>query len=200
MNKWKVAIVLLASAGAWGQQKASVQIALDPVQAKYPGNEHAKPCGPSNHDGVCVDDSLPHVTNRLYIQKDHCEQREGVRCTRDQQYFAPINKPVFEETAQVPLPGTNGAGDKDLRAVLPLECDKYQHEQHTPEHCANTCPPDGTICTTGCLGVPAEDKCVDDIHFVTEQEWQDLNFKIGVLSEYSLRLEKRLKVIKQHRP
>lgn len=81
-----------------------MHLVLDSVQAKYPGNEHAKPCAPSNHDSVCVDDSLPHVTNHLYIRQDHCEQREGVRCTLDQQFFAPINKPVFEEVAGAQVP------------------------------------------------------------------------------------------------
>ena len=53
-----------------------------------------------------------------------------------------------------------------------LHCEKYQHQQYTPAHCANTCSPEGTACTTGCLYVPADNRCVDDLHVVTEKEWQ----------------------------
>jgi hypothetical protein len=58
--------------------------------------------------------------------------------------------------------------------VTAKTCEKYQHWQHAPEHCANTCSPEATLCTSQCLYVPAEDKCVDDIHVVTEREWQEL--------------------------
>ncbi len=78
----------------------SMQGILDSVQAKLPGNEGIKPCGPKNHDDWCVDASLPHIRNHLYITQDHCEKRERVKCTHDQQYFAPIGKPVFEETTE----------------------------------------------------------------------------------------------------
>lgn len=53
-----------------------------------------------------------------------------------------------------------------------LHCEKYQHQQYTPAHCANTCDPESSICTTGCLYVPADNRCVEDVHVVYEREWQ----------------------------
>jgi hypothetical protein len=63
----------------------------------------------------------------------------------------------------------------------PLKCGKYQHVQYTPEHCANTCPPDGMSCTASCLYVPAVDSCVDDMHMVTEREWQEILARLKAL-------------------
>lgn len=63
-------------------------------------------------------------------------------------------------------------------ATTPLKCEKYQHEQKTPAHCANTCPPDGISCASVCYFVSEDDRCVDDIHMVTEREWQDLMTRI----------------------
>ena len=63
----------------------------------------------------------------------------------------------------------------------PLKCEKYQHEQKTPAHCAETCPPYGVACTSQCLYVAADDRCVDDIHMVTEREWQEVLAKLKEL-------------------
>jgi hypothetical protein len=56
----------------------------------------------------------------------------------------------------------------------PLKCGKYQHVEPT-------CESDGNV--TICNGSP---KCADDMHSVTEKEWQEL---VGRLKE----LEERLK-------
>ena len=63
----------------------------------------------------------------------------------------------------------------------PLKCEKYQHEQKTPAHCAETCPPYGVVCTSQCLYVAADDRCVDDTHMVTEREWQEVLAKLKEL-------------------
>ena len=63
----------------------------------------------------------------------------------------------------------------------PLKCGPYQHEQKTAAHCSNTCDQDGVNCTTECRYVPAQDQCVDEVHFVTEREWQDLMKRLKAL-------------------
>lgn len=84
----------------------SVQMILDPVQAKYPGNEKAKPCGPDNHDDACVDLTARHIVNHIYNVKEHCEMNEGVKCTDiyegNQQVWMPIGKPVFYDETEKP--------------------------------------------------------------------------------------------------
>lgn len=75
-----------SSAKAW--------LVLDSTQAKLPGNEHLKPCQPGGTIS-CYDPALPHITNRLYNVKEHCETSEGVKCTGLYEYWVPIGKPVF---------------------------------------------------------------------------------------------------------
>jgi len=93
-------------------------------------------------------------------------------------------------SAQVLMPSTQpgcsryAKGEQHLPNVpecKPLVCGKYQHEQHIPGHCANTCDPEGFTCTTQCLWVPAVDSCADDIHMVTEREWQELVIRMKKL-------------------
>lgn len=64
-----------------------------------------------------------------------------------------------------------------------ITCGPYQHNQHTPAHCANNgcITNDSWVCTTSCQYVPAEDKCVDDLHWVTEAEWQALMKRLADL-------------------
>jgi hypothetical protein len=62
-----------------------------------------------------------------------------------------------------------------------LQCGKYQHQQITPAHCANTCAPGATVCTDQCLYIPERTECVDDLHVVTEREWQELITRIKTL-------------------
>lgn len=80
----------------------SAQLILDPVQAKDPGNEKIKQCGPNNHDGACFDPSMPHVMERIYIQKNHCEAHEGVKCFQMVEGWVPIGKPVFYDDEAKP--------------------------------------------------------------------------------------------------
>jgi hypothetical protein len=66
-------------------------------------------------------------------------------------------------------------GEKHLPNVpecAVLACPKYQHRKYTPGHCANTCDPQGMACTSQCLWVPEVNVCEDNVHFVTEREWQ----------------------------
>lgn len=87
------------------QSTATVQIVLDSVQAKYPGNEHVRQCGPDNHDGSCLDPSLHHITNRLYLHKENCERMEGVKCDSiNSGEFVPINRPVLVDESVERLP------------------------------------------------------------------------------------------------
>src|SRR6185437_6596756 len=98
-----VIAVLLSSITAAGQTAkviptgATAQLVLDPVQARYPGNEHVKPCGPTNHDNACVDESLPHITNHLYGKRGTCELNEGCREVGDARY--PISQAAFRSLA-----------------------------------------------------------------------------------------------------
>lgn len=62
----------------------------------------------------------------------------------------------------------------DPRAIkAPLKCGDFQHVYHWPGPCGpQECSSEG-----GCLAIclpPPEDKCVDDMHDVTERDWQDL--------------------------
>lgn len=66
----------------------------------------------------------------------------------------------------------------------PLVCGKYQHEQKTAAHCASQCP-DGVACITSCLYVPEFDECVDDVHLVTEAEWQAILDRLNALESPS---------------
>lgn len=87
------------------QTAATVQIILDAVQAKYPGNENVKQCGPKNHDGFCFDPSLRHLTYHVYIHKENCARDEGVSCAEldapgvnaPDVRWVPIDKPVVTE-------------------------------------------------------------------------------------------------------
>lgn len=86
---------------------ATAQLVLDPAQAKYPGNEHVRKCGPENHDGVCYDPTKQHLTYHIYIHRENCEQWEGVQCTDTVDMngpgkWIPINKPVV--TSEEPQP------------------------------------------------------------------------------------------------
>lgn len=81
------------------------------------------------------------------------------------------------------------AGDVDCGKLMgakpavkaPLKCGQYQHEQKTPAGCANVCDESETACEAICLSVPATDQCVDDIHFVTEKEWQNILRRLALL-------------------
>jgi len=68
--------------------------------------------------------------------------------------------------------------------TTPTVCSKYKHREATAGHCANTCGVGETVCTAECLYVPASDAaCVDNIHLLTEEEWQKLSERIIVLDQ-----------------
>lgn len=54
------------------------------------------------------------------------------------------------------------------------DCPKYQHWEYRPAHwtVCNPLPPE-SICI-GEILAPATNLCVDDIHVVTEKEWQEV--------------------------
>lgn len=93
---------------------------------------------------------------------------------------------VMIALACVPVMGQVGASNTvypPSKPVPVLQCPKYQHQQHTAAHCANTCLPDATFCTSQCTFVPDDDRCVDDTHTVTEREWQDLMARLKALEK-----------------
>jgi len=69
------------------------------------------------------------------------------------------------------------AADKSLpidsRPAKPLTCPKYQHV----EGATSLCPCD----SSGCKCEPPKPKCVDDMHEVTEKEWQELMARLKKL-------------------
>lgn len=81
-----------------------------------------------------------------------------------------------------------------VTATTPLiTCPKYQHLQQTPSHCEFICDANSYICSTECKNVPAINECKDDIHFVTEREWQELTERLKKLEEKSKILVKKIK-------
>lgn len=61
------------------------------------------------------------------------------------------------------------------------KCGQYEHVQRTYGHCANTCEPGATACVTSCIWIPASVSCVDDMHGITERDWQGLMKRIEKL-------------------
>ncbi len=60
----------------------------------------------------------------------------------------------------------------DIDVAPSLKCEKYQHIDHWTGPCGPpSCNEKSMICADVCMP-PPPDKCVDDIHFVTEKEWQ----------------------------
>lgn len=122
-------------------QIVSTQLVLDPVQAKYPGNELVKACGPNNHDVACFDPRARHITNRLYGQsKERCEHDEGVACeelpvcplTVEQSFdscrrWVPVGKPVFEDQTPSNLSSSEQINIACKSAMAALE---YLQKEH----------------------------------------------------------------------
>lgn len=67
-------------------------------------------------------------------------------------------------------------------SAAPLKCGKYQHVYHWPGACGPTPPCEGPVCTAiaGC-SAPPPDRCVDDMHEVTEREWRALLAEVKAL-------------------
>lgn len=76
----------------------SAHIVLNSVQATQQG--HPVPVCTEKSTTTCYDPSLRNITGRLYSEKSNCERMEGVDCTRNQERWAPIGLPIFEETKQ----------------------------------------------------------------------------------------------------
>lgn len=71
----------------------------------------------------------------------------------------------------IPSPGV-----AHLTKQPPLKCPQYQHVYHWPGQCGPAPCDDGPLgytCYSVCAPVPP-DKCEDDIHEVTEREWQEI--------------------------
>jgi hypothetical protein len=60
----------------------------------------------------------------------------------------------------------------------PLKCGPYQHVEHWDSPCGPASCGLGVPCVAICTP-PPPDKCVDDLHFVTEAEWQKLMSEVG---------------------
>lgn len=88
-----------------------IQIVIDAVQAKYPGNEWVKKCGPNNHDRTCYDPSIPHLVYHVYRSKERCENEENTSCASlddcedsdgSLARWIPIDKPVVTKSNAEP--------------------------------------------------------------------------------------------------
>lgn len=66
----------------------------------------------------------------------------------------------------------------------PLVCGKYQHVFHWPGPCGPT-PCNENGCLAVCSPRPA-DTCVDDMHEVTEREWQETLKRIAELEKLAM--------------
>lgn len=66
----------------------------------------------------------------------------------------------------------------------PLKCGKYEHVEHWPDgQCGpEWCDKDGNVCFANCPP-PPPDRCVPDLHTVTEKEWQELMKRMNDLEE-----------------
>jgi hypothetical protein len=63
----------------------------------------------------------------------------------------------------------------------PLKCGEYQHVYHWPGPCGpQVCDEKSMTCESVCVS-PPPDACVDDIHEVTEREWQMLMKRLDEL-------------------
>lgn len=70
---------------------------------------------------------------------------------------------------------------------IPVVCPRYQHEEILPAHCATTCEPTLSACDAICKEVSAFDGCVDDLHIVTEREWQDVMARLKTVEVQGVR-------------
>ena len=69
--------------------------------------------------------------------------------------------------------------------VPALQCGPYQHVEHWPGQCGPM-PVDIDAPLTNAItvcAVPPPDRCVDDLHAVTEKEWLDLAGRVAALEK-----------------
>jgi hypothetical protein len=81
---------------------------------------------------------------------------------------------LLAQIMAVRLPGTDANTPK-----TELKCGRYQHVEHWPSGCGPV-PCDATACYSVCT-TPPPDKCVDDMHEVTERDWQTLMDRLAAL-------------------
>jgi hypothetical protein len=62
-----------------------------------------------------------------------------------------------------------------IKPPAPLTCPKYQHVEHWVSGACGLplCDEKTGTCSSLC-GTPPPDRCVDDVHWLTEREWQKL--------------------------
>ena len=86
------------------------------------------------------------------------------------------------------IEGQNGAGVKDMQAApKPLVCGKYQHVESVSPCGHIKCGRDeACMCAK-----PNEDACVDDMHTLTEREWQEIVKVIADFRFYEMMLKKQ---------
>ncbi len=70
-------------------------------------------------------------------------------------------------------------GEIDAMNKKPLKCGKYQHLE-TYAVCNK---PNGQMCPIGYGMESYHDRCVDDLHTVTEKEWQELMSRLKKLEK-----------------
>jgi len=87
-----------------------------------------------------------------------------------------------------PVPTSGPCAPKSQPA---LTCGKYQHVEHWTGRCGPAlCDEKTGECYAVCTPAPP-DKCVDDMHEVTEREWQEMKARIAEL-ERQLRAAKKV--------
>lgn len=63
----------------------------------------------------------------------------------------------------------------------PIRCEKYQHVEHHPAYSSGL-PCDGGACPAVAIFHPAlPDSCADDMHRITERDWQEVLSRIETL-------------------
>jgi hypothetical protein len=90
----------------------------------------------------------------------------------------------------------------------PLQCGKYQHVEHWPGRCGpapSQCDSESIICSAVAVcSPPPPDKCVDDVHEVTEAEWQQtmanteaIKRSLGDLTNITELQEKEIHILRE---
>lgn len=93
-----------------------------------------------------------------------------------QQYWfgGPFSKP----------PVIDFAGAGDVQSAPKLKCGKYQHVYHVDAYTGGApCSggPEAVMCVSIAVYHPEVNECVDDMHVVTERDWQELRQRLQLL-------------------
>jgi len=65
----------------------------------------------------------------------------------------------------------------------PLKCGKYQHVVHEDAYCGGSACKGNGPCVSIAVCHPEVNECADDMHPLTEKEWQELMQRIKVLED-----------------